>query len=323
MTDAPTPAVRLPPATAASVSVVVPVFNSESTLPGLCDRIASVMGASAGNYEIILVNDGSSDGSWEAIRAVAAANPAVRGLNLTRNHGQHTALLAGLRAARYELTVTLDDDLQNPPEEIPKLLGALADDVDVVYGTPARSNHRTGRRFMTRLTRTMLRGLIGSEVARSASSFRAFRTRLSDAFADYRGASVSIDVLLSWSTSRYAAVAVRHDPRRTGRTNYTVSKLLLYTMDLTVGFSTRPLKIASVIGLAFSAIGFGVLVFVVGSAMVRGNQVPGFPFLASVIAVFSGAQLFALGIIGEYLGRMYARLLDKPVYVVVDEVGGD
>ena len=307
---------------APSVSVVVPVFNSEPTLRRLCNGIVESVGAATADYEIILVNDGSSDGSWAAIREIVADTPVVRGLNLARNHGQHTALLAGIRAARHELTVTLDDDLQNPPEEIPKLLQAMAEQVDVVYGTPVRSSHRAGRRLATRLTRAVLGGLIGPQMARSVSSFRVFRTRLRDAFADYRGSSVSIDVLLSWGTSRYAAVPVRHDARKEGRTTYSLGKLFAYAMDMMAGFSTRPLRIASVVGLVFSGFGVALLLFVVGRAVFQGNKVPGFPFLASVVAIFSGAQLFALGIMGEYLARVYTRLLDKPIYAVLEEIGG-
>ena len=298
------------------------MFNSESTLRELCARIVDVVRGAATEFEIVLVNDGSTDGSWATIQEIVADAPVVRGLNLARNHGQHTALLAGIRAARHELIVTIDDDLQNPPEEIPKLLQAMVEQVDIVYGTPARSQHRAGRRIATRLTRAVLRGLIGSEIARSVSSFRVFRTRLRDAFGDYRGSSVSIDVLLSWGTSRYAAVSVRHDARKAGRTTYSVGKLFAYTMDLTAGFSTRPLRIASVVGLAFAGFGVALLLFVVGRAAFQGNEVPGFPFLASVVAIFSGAQLFALGIMGEYLARMYARLLDKPIYAVLEEIGG-
>lgn len=299
-----------------TVSVVVPVFNSEPILSSLVQRLEAVLAACASAAEVILVDDGSSDRSWEVIRELAAQREGVRGIRLMRNYGQHNALLCGIRAARYEIIVTMDDDLQHPPEEVPKLLAKLAEGYDVVYGTPLKPPHGFWRNLASRLTKLALQGAMGAETARHVSAFRAFRTQVRQAFAGYHGPFVSIDVLLTWGTTRFAAVAVRHDPRPIGSSHYTFGKLVTHALNMMTGFSTLPLQLASVIGFAFSLFGLGVLVYVVGRYLIQGGSVPGFPFLASTIAIFSGAQLLALGIIGEYLARMHFRMMERPTYTI-------
>ena len=307
MPDAPEHRVR-------GLSVVVPVYNSEESLPRLIDRLAPVLRGLADRYEVILVNDGSQDGSWDVLSALAAEHPWARCIDLMRNYGQHNALLCGIRAARHGVVVTMDDDLQNPPEEIPKLLDKLAEGYDVVYGTPQKQQHGLWRNVASRITKLSLQGAMGARTAGKVSAFRVFRTPLRDAFANFRSSFVSIDVLLTWGTTRFAAVAVRHDPRELGVSNYTFRKLLVHALNMLTGFSTLPLQLASLVGFAFTLFGLAVLVYVLCRYLIEGGGVPGFPFLASVIAVFSGAQLFALGIIGEYLARMHFRTMERPAY---------
>ncbi len=306
-----------------SVSVVVPCYNSEGSLPLLIERLQAVLDALKSPYEVILVNDGSRDRTWEVIDSLAATHPPVRGINLMRNYGQHNALLCGIRAARHDVVITLDDDLQNPPEEIPRLLAKLADGYDVVYGAPQRQQHGVWRDLASSITKLALQGAMGAETARKVSPFRAFRTHVRDAFASYRGAFAAIDVLLTWGTTRFAAIPVQHDPRRLGVSNYSFGRLVTLALNMMTGFSTWPLQLASLIGFGFTLFGIGILVYVLGRYLLLGYSVPGFPFLASVIAVFSGAQLFALGIMGEYLARMHFRTMDRPVYVVRDVTESD
>ena len=234
-----------------------------------------------------------------------------------RNYGQHNALLAGIRAARGESIVTLDDDLQHPPEEIPKLLAALVEGTDVVYGTPRRLPHSVSRNFASWVTKLALQKAMGAATARQVSAFRCFRARLRDAFADYRSPFVSIDVMLTWATTRFVAVPVEHRPREIGASQYTVRRLARHALTMLTGFSTVPLRLASLIGFSFTLVGFVVLGFVITRYLIQGS-VPGFPFLASIIAIFAGAQLFALGIMGEYLARMHVRLMDQPSYTIAD-----
>jgi undecaprenyl-phosphate 4-deoxy-4-formamido-L-arabinose transferase len=257
------------------------------------------------------------------IERLAAADRRIRGIRMSRNYGQHNALLCGIRAARHEITVTLDDDLQNPPEEIGKLIARLGDDVDVVYGTPEHEQHGFLRDQSSRITKLALQSAMSAETARNVSAFRAFRTRIRDAFASYRGPYVSIDVLLTWGTTRFSHVQVRHEPRLVGQSSYTIRKLVTHALNMMTGFSTLPLQIASLIGFVFTLFGFAILLIVLISYVANGGStVPGFAFLASIIAIFSGAQLFALGIIGEYLARMHFRTMDRPTYLV-QQVTGD
>jgi glycosyltransferase involved in cell wall biosynthesis len=303
------------------VSVVVPVYNSASGLALLRDRLDEVMLAANLSYELVLVNDGSSDGSWGEIRALSAQHPEVRGVSLMRNYGQHNALLCGIRAASGDVIVTLDDDLQNPPEEIPRLLAKLGEDFDVVYGTPERQQHGVLRDIASRITKIALQSAMGAATARNVSAFRAFRTRTRGAFAAYQSPFVSIDVLLTWATTRFAAITVKHNPRRSGRSQYTARKLVTHALNMMTGFSTLPLQVASMIGFGLTLFGVLVLAYVIGRYVWQGGSVPGFPFLASIITIFSGAQLFSLGIIGEYLSRMHFRMMERPPYVVGESVG--
>jgi glycosyltransferase involved in cell wall biosynthesis len=298
------------------VSAVVPVYNAEGTLSLLVERLIQALQPDRALGELILVNDGSRDRSWDVIQDLAARYTWIRGFNLMRNFGQHNALLCGIRAAKYDVIVTLDDDLQNPPEEIPRLLSRLAEGHDVVYGTPKREAHGFLRDVASVVTKAALQSAMGAETARKVSAFRAFRTDLRESFSNYSGAFVSIDVLLTWGARDFAAVEVRNDVRTVGVSNYTLRKLVAHALNMVTGFSTLPLQLASIIGFLFTLFGIGILILVVTRYLIQGGSVPGFPFLASMIAIFSGAQLFALGIIGEYLARMHFRMMDRPVYVV-------
>jgi undecaprenyl-phosphate 4-deoxy-4-formamido-L-arabinose transferase len=304
-----------------SVSVVIPVFNGAGTVAEVVRRSREVLEGCAGGHEFILVNDGSGDSSWERIVELAASAGDVRGLDLSRNYGQHNALLAGIRAARCDLVVTIDDDLQNPPEEIPKLLDSLGPDCDVVYGEPIAKQQGLGRRLATRAVVRALK-VLGGETAPMVSSFRVFRTSLRDGFVSYTGPDVSIDGLLTWQTERFRSVPVRHDPRQHGESNYSLVKLIRHALTMITAFSTRPLRIATSLGFLVILFGVAVLAYVLVRFFTEGNGVPGFPFLASIISIFSGAQLFAIGVIGEYLARMHVRVMSRPSYLVRAEVGG-
>lgn len=302
-----------------SLSVVVPVYNSEPILPRLIERLAPVLASLTDAYEVILVNDSSRDRSWDVIRELASRYPWVRGLNLMRNYGQHNALLCGIRVARHEIVVTMDDDLQHRPEEIPTLLAKMREGFDVVYGYPERQRHGLLRDLASEMTKLALQNSMGAETARHVSAFRAFRTQCRNAFSNYQSPFVSIDVVLTWSTTRFTALQVPHDPRPSGVSNYTARKLFTHAMNMITGFSILPLQMANLIGFLCTAFGVAVLAFVAGRYFLYGTTVPGFTFLASTVAIFSGAQLFALGIIGEYLARMHFRMMERPTYAVREE----
>ncbi|MBU4198884.1 MAG: glycosyltransferase family 2 protein [Verrucomicrobia bacterium] len=299
-----------------SLSILIPVYRSEASLKPLVSRLMAVLDSLHTEFEIMLVNDGSPDRSWDLIQELSRSNAHLRGINLMRNFGQHNALLCGIREARHEVIVTLDADLQNPPEEIPRLLEKLAEGHDVVYGTPHQPQHGIFRDLSSWVLRLIARSVMRVGLAPHISAFRAFRTQLRDAFAAFQGPFVMIDVLLTWGTTRFASVPVRHDARSIGKSSYSLRKLFVHGFNVLTGFSTLPLQLASWIGFFFTLFGLGVLVYVIGRYLILGYSFPGFPFLASIIAIFSGAQLFALGIIGEYLARMHFRLMERPPYVM-------
>jgi glycosyltransferase involved in cell wall biosynthesis len=297
-----------------SVSVIVPVYNSSTMLETLCRRVDEAISKITLAYEIVLVNDGSRDASWEAIQTISRKHKNITGINLMRNYGQHNALLCGIRKASYDYIVTIDDDLQNPPEEIPILLNKVREGYDVVYGSPEKERHGLFRDLASRMTKMVLQHAMGADVARDVSAFRAFRTDLRKGFSTFNGSFVSIDVLLTWSAQKYAVVKVKHAPRQEGISNYTFRKLLTHAMNMMTGFSTLPLQFASIVGFAFTLFGFVILGYVLVKYLMYGSVVQGFAFLASIIAVFSGATLFSMGIIGEYLARIHFRVMDKPSY---------
>lgn len=300
-------------------SVVVPVYNSQETLPELVSRLEHSLHDVTQAFEIIMVNDGSLDTSWEVIRQLAYKNKRVRGINLMRNYGQHNALLAGIRAARYETIVTIDDDLQHPPDQIPQLLDKLSEGYDVVYGTPQVRHHGFWRDVSTRFSRAIFRSVLGNASASNGSAFRAFRTHLRDAFNNYASPYVLIDVLLTWGTTSFVAIPVRHDSRRYGKSNYNFLKLVVLALDATTGFSTWPLRLASLVGFTVTLLGLALLLFVLADYLVDRANLSIFRFFAALIAIFSGAQLFALGIIGEYIARIHFRVMARPPYTVRED----
>ena len=313
---------REPAGSESSCSVVVPVYNSEKTLKELVSCLARILPAVSSRYELIFVNDGSRDGSWDVISELTRTTAWVQGIDLMRNYGQHNALLCGIQAARHNLILTLDDDLQHPPEEIPKLFRKLAEGYDVVYGIPRQEQHGFWRDLASRLTKIGLQSAMGASTARQVTAFRLFRTPVREAFQDYRSPFLCIDVLLTWGTQRFSSVTVQYGPRQQGKSMYTFSKLVTHALNMITGFSLWPLQMASVMGFAFTLFGFFVLVYVVGRYFLEGGSIPGFPFLASIIALFSGAQLFALGIIGEYLSRMHFRMMGRPTFAVRRSIQG-
>lgn len=304
-----------------SISVIIPVYRSADSLPELLAELARVLPSIAETYEVVMVDDASPDDSWRVIQELAAQYPFVRGIQLMRNYGQHNALLCGIRAARCDLIVTMDDDLQHPPGQIPALLAELDKGFDVVYGAPQAEQHGLLRDLASQMTKWALQGAMGVDIARKVSAFRIFRTNLRDAFDRFHGPNVSIDVLLTWGSNRFSAIDVPHHARKYGQSNYTFRKLVRHALNMITGFSVLPLQIASLIGFAFFGFGMLVLIYVIGRYLLQGTPVEGFPFLASIIALFAGAQLFALGIIGEYLARMYLRSMDRPVYAVRTRLG--
>jgi glycosyltransferase involved in cell wall biosynthesis len=301
------------------VSVIVPVFRSVSTLEPLVERIFNTLDTNC--LEILLVDDGSPVETWIEVCRLASTHHFVRGIRLSRNSGQHSALLAGVRAAHGDVIVTLDDDLQNPPEEVPKLLDELSEEIDLVYGSPRQIAQAGWRRWSSVAIRRFLGSVLNADNVRKSNSFRAFKTSLRNGFDADLGPSVSLDALLSWSTTRSTSVEVAHAPRAEGKSHFNFRRLLRFAVDTMTGYSTTPLQAVLILGFLTAVFGLGVLGWVVGRSIFLDSSVPGFAFLASTIAIFSGVQLMTLGVIGEYLARMHFRVMQKPTYVVAETVG--
>lgn len=307
-----------------ALSVVIPVYRGAKTIPRLAEQLAEVLPEIASTYEVIMVEDDGGDDSWQVIQALSAQYPWLWGIKLMRNYGQHSALLCGVRSARYEVIVTMDDDLQHPPQEIPRLLDTLHEGYDVVYGTPADRQHAAGRNLGSLLVRYALSSAMGINTARHVSAFRIFRTHLRTAFEQYHSPYVSLDVLLSWGTKRFGSVAVEHRAREIGQSGYSLRKLVGLAMTMLTGFSVFPLRLASYLGFVMTAFGMVLLFYVIVIRIyIFGYDVPGFTFLAAMISIFSGAQMFTIGIMGEYMARMHFRLMDKPPYAVLAQTPMD
>ncbi len=304
-----------------TVSVVVPVYNGQATLDELTSRIQSVLQPLVQCFEIIFVNDRSHDASWEVITRLVTQYSNIRGLNLMRNYGQHNALLAGIQKAQHEIIVTLDDDLQHPPEEIPKLLSKLIKGYDIVYGTPAERQHDSWRNISSKMLKIVIKIVAGSEIGEKSSAFRAFRSVLRHSFERFTGRHLAIDVLLSWGAARVTHIFVAHQPRQYGKSGYTRSKLVLLAFDMLTGYSTLPLRIASGVGLTTSLFGLAMFFYVAVRRLFQTEYIPGFAFIVSEIALFAGLQLFAIGVIGEYMARLHFRTMGKPPYVIRDDIG--
>ncbi len=286
---------------------MVPVYKGAATLPELTDRIVATMEHSV-RWELIFVVDGSPDDSWETISALVDKRPEVVGLNLFRNFGQHNALLAGIREASYDVVVTMDDDLQHRPETIPTLLDALTDEVDLVYGTSDQEEHGVWRNASSRFAKFLMGASIGGRMARDSGAFRAFRTALREGFDRVDDPYVSIDVLLSWVTTRYTTCLTPMDQRTVGTSAYTFRKLLRHTLNMVTGYSIKPLRLVTWMGFILALFGVGTLLYVLARYFTNDIEVPGFAFsrrsfrfspalsssdLASSASI-SGASTFAL-----------------------------
>ena len=302
-------------------SVVIPVYRGEETLEPLVKRLGEVLPQVADVYEVLLVNDGSPDKSWEVIERLAGQYDWVHGIALMRNYGQENATLCGIRAARCDVIVTMDDDLQHNPEDLPKLLTKLDEGYDVVYGVPRTRGQPWWKTIFSAVVKRAVSSVIGLSAIREMSSYKAFRGRLKKAFVAINTPDVQIDVLLSMTTTRFATVEIEETPRTAGESNYDFNKLIRVSLLILTNYTTIPLRFASILGFLFTIIGVFVLIYVLAEYFIVGS-IPGFSFLASAITIFSGVQLFALGIIGEYLARMFERTSGKQPYIVLKTTDG-
>jgi polyisoprenyl-phosphate glycosyltransferase len=296
------------------LSVVAPVCNEEATIN---EFYARVRGALEGiNFELVLVDDGSTDGSAAALDLLAAEDPRVRVVYLSRNFGHQTALTAGLDHARGDAVVMLDADLQDPPELIPRMLDHWLRGTDVIYAV--REQREGESKFKLATARWFYRlfdTLAQVELQHNSGDYRLLDRRALDALLSMRERNRFLRGMTVWVGYTQAAVPYRRDPRYAGETKYTLTKMLRFSLDAIVSFSDRPLQLATLLGFLISTLAF-VAVPVVIVLRITGSYLPGFGAITIAVLLLGGIQLIAIGIIGEYVGRIYDEVKGRPLYLV-------
>jgi undecaprenyl-phosphate 4-deoxy-4-formamido-L-arabinose transferase len=298
-------------------TIVIPVFNGAATIEPLVDRLIDVL--DAGGLQIVLVNDGSPDNSDAVCRALQARFPdTIVYVELAKNFGEHNAIMAGLRYARGDYVVIMDDDFQNPPEEVARLIDyASAHHFEVVYTHYHRRRHQWHRILGSRFNGLVAGFLLDKPRGLYLSSFKCLSRFIVGEIIKYSGPYPYIDGLVLRSTRNIGAIEVRHDPRRQGRSNYTLRRLVRLWLNMFVNFSVMPLRVSTVMGLVFSAIGFlmGILV-IIERLWFRADLPMGWASVIVTAVLFSGIQLVMLGLLGEYVGRLYLAGNQTPQFVI-------
>lgn len=298
------------------LSVVIPVYRSAKTLPELTARLISTLDSSGLRYELVFVDDCSPDDAWDVLQRLRAKHPGhIIAIQLMRNYGQHNALMCGFRHAAGQYIVTMDDDLQNPPEEIIKLWDAIRTrGLDLVYGAYGDKKHAALRNLSSRIVNAFYRAVFKTGV--TVTSFRIIRRELLESILYYSLNFTFIDGLLAWSTNRIGEIRVEHHPRAQGRSGYSISKLLVLALNLFTNFSLLPLQFVTICGVLSAVGGLGLAAYYLIQYMLSNITVPGYASIIIAVLVLGGVQLLSLGILGEYLGRLHLNVNRKPQYVV-------
>ena len=298
-------------------SVVVPCFRSEKTVQPLLQRLGAVFAGLKLTWEVVFVDDDSPDGLGATLDALREADPEHVGVvHLLRNAGQHAAIMAGLQRVRGQVVITMDDDLQHPPEEIPRLLEALQPGVDVVYGGADHRRHAAWRNAGSALVRALMVVTIGKPRRLVLSSFRAMRREVADALTRARSPYLFLDAEVFRVTTRAVHVEVEHHARADGRSSYTLGALVRLATNLVFNHSALPLRLISVLGIAAAVVALVFGSTIIAKRILGIPQQMGWPSLAVLITFFGGATLFSLGMIGEYLIRIIHQTAQRPQFHV-------
>ncbi|HSN01628.1 MAG TPA: glycosyltransferase family 2 protein [Rudaea sp.] len=303
---------------AIELSIVVPVFRSAGILPELARQVADAMRQANmdGRYELVLVNDASPDDSWNVIRNLATSHTFVRGFELARNFGQHSATMAGLHQARGEIVVIMDDDLQHPPGSIMQLVDAIRAGHDVCYAHYIGRQHALWKRLGSRFNDAVATFLLKKPPGLYLSSYKAMHRRIVHQILHYDGPYAYVDGLILDVTRRITAVRIEHRVRHAGEGNYGLRRSVSLWLRMATSFSVVPLRIASVAGMAIACISAAMAIIVVVDKLLHPEMPAGWASLITVVLFMGGVQLLCLGIIGEYLGRAYLKLNRKPQFVL-------
>ncbi|MFZ5973879.1 MAG: glycosyltransferase family 2 protein [Bacillota bacterium] len=307
------------------LSFVIPVYNSEKTIGLVAEKICSVAEAleTAYDFEIILVNDGSSDNSYEVCRRLASENSHVTAIGFSKNFGQANAIMAGLRQVTGDYIVCLDDDLQTPPEEVPQMLQKLvAENYDLVYGHYVNKKHNFFRNVGTRVNAFMQTVMLGKPKHIATSSFFIARRFAVNEVAKYDKPFPYIPGLFLQVTRNVGNIAVRHESRKVGKSGYTFKKLILLWLNGFTNFSVKPLRWATLAGVIFAFFALILMVIVLIRSMSEPSSVAGWSSTIISVLFLGGVQLLSIGLLGEYIGRIYLSVNKTPQYVVKERVGG-
>ncbi|EGD57417.1 dolichol-phosphate mannosyltransferase [Novosphingobium nitrogenifigens DSM 19370] len=307
---------------AVALSVVVPCYNEEAVIDALLARLEPVCEAAApGSYEIVLVNDGSHDGTWAAIGAHAARSPHIVGIDLSRNHGHQLALTAGLSLCRGNHVLVIDADLQDPPELLPEMLALAGQGYDVVYGQRIdREGETWFKKSSASLFYRLLERLIDIPIPRDTGDFRLMSRAVVDAFNRMPERHRFVRGMVSWLGFRQVALPYVREARFAGETHYPLARMVGLAVDAVTGFSIKPLRMASIFGAVCGTIGLGLVVWALW-AWLEGRTVSGWTSMIAVTLVLGSAQLMILGVFGEYLGRMYIETKNRPAWIVREITG--
>lgn len=305
------------------LSVVVPCMNEEESIPALLDRLTAAIAPWRERAEIILVDDGSTDATWDVICAAKEAHPQLVGLRLSANRGHQIALTAGLEAARGERVFMLDADLQDPPELLPDMMAMMDRGYDVVYG---RRRARDGETLFKKFTAwgfyRMLNLLSDVEIPKDTGDFRLVSRRCLDAVLDMPEKARFIRGMFAWAGFKQVGLEYDRDARTAGETKYPLRKMLKLAMDAVTGFSTKPLRFATRLSFFSLFLSAWMGIYVV-SSLVFHQTAPGWASIILAVSLFSGIQLLTLGILGEYIGRLYVETKDRPLYFLSEELRDD
>ncbi len=303
------------------VSVVIPIFNEELVLHEFYPRLKKEAESWGKSYELLFVDDGSTDNSFELMCEWKKNDSNLRIVKFTRNFGQQAAVLAGFRQSRGNIIVQIDSDLQNPPEEINRLLGAFTDEVDLVVTIPRKRRDSSLRVIGSKVLYYFAQRLFGNRFTLNLSSFRAMRRSVIEKIDQCQDRSRYMAVLMSWMAVPTVHVEVDHDLRKIGQTKYGVLPLLRLTWDLITGYSNFPLRVVTYLGLFGASMGFAIMMFLLYQRLVAGILIEGFVVLSAVFSFFAGVQLLSIGFLGEYLGRVHLQIQNRPDYIVHKVIG--
>jgi polyisoprenyl-phosphate glycosyltransferase len=313
------PALFQPPAAVPDLSIVAPCYNEEAVLAEFHRRVAAVADSMGVSYELVLVDDGSRDRTWEVMRELSTRDPHLVCVRLSRNHGHQLALTAGLSVCRGKRVLILDADLQDPPELLPQMMSEMDRGAEVVYG---QRRHRAGESAAKLATASLFYRLINRltdvKIPNDAGDFRLISRRVLDLFLAMPERQRFIRGMISWLGFRQVPVLYDRDARYAGETKYPLRKMVRLAVDAVTSFSTRPLVLASVLGLLFSTVAFGMLVYAL-VAWAFFDTVAGWTSQMVVVTLLGGIQLLVLGIQGEYIGRLYEQAKGRPLFLI-DEV---